>query len=78
MVARGPLRHTRPATIRSDQVRTGRAIGTVDPPPFTRSRHTLMRLFGAREPCSVPGAFQQLNRVLAPSVAVAPFLRQAA
>ena len=33
----GPLRQTRRATIRSDQVRTGHAIGTVDPPPLTRS-----------------------------------------
>jgi hypothetical protein len=32
----GPLRQTRRATISSDQVRTGHAIGAVDPPPLTR------------------------------------------
>ena len=31
----GPLRQTRRAAIRSDQVRTGHAIGTVDPPPLS-------------------------------------------
>jgi methyl acetate hydrolase len=39
----GPLRQTRRATIRSDQVRTGHAIGTVDPPPLTRSRYSVRR-----------------------------------
>jgi hypothetical protein len=31
----GPLRQTRRATISSDQVRTGHAVGAVDPPPLT-------------------------------------------
>jgi hypothetical protein len=33
----GPLRQTRRATISSNQVRTGHAIGAVDPPPLTRT-----------------------------------------